>query len=99
VEPRLLGNRDEARDSTQNACVKAFENLASFDQGQKFFSWIYQILRNECFHVLRGRPPADALEEGQRKAKMQAELCICTAKTGFTTTTRRRIPTRSPMRA
>ena len=85
---RLLGNRDEALDSTQNAFVKAFENLASFDQGQKFFSWIYQILRNECLNVLRGRrpsvplpvdltaagTPADALEEGQRKAQVQAAL-------------------------
>ena len=85
---RLLGNRDEALDSTQNAFVKAFENLASFDQGQKFFSWIYQILRHECFNVLRGRrpsaplpfdlsapgTPADRLEEEQRRALVQAAL-------------------------
>ncbi len=85
---RLLGSRDEALDSTQNAFVKAFENLASFDQEQKFFSWIYQILRNECFNALRGRrpsaplpadliasgSPADALEEDQRRAVVQAAL-------------------------
>lgn len=85
---RLLGSRDEALDSTQNAFVKAFENLASFDQHQKFFSWIYQILRNECFNVLRSRrpsaplpvdltasgTPADALEEDQRRAQVQAAL-------------------------
>ena len=85
---RLLGSRDEALDSTQNAFVKAYENLASFDQGQRFFSWIYQILRNECLNVLRSRrpsaplpedmaaqgSPADALDEEQRRAAVQAAL-------------------------
>lgn len=85
---RFLGSRDEALDSTQNAFVKAFENLASFKQEQKFFSWLYQILRNECLNVLRSRrpsaslpddlraagSPSDALEQDQRKAAVQAVL-------------------------
>jgi RNA polymerase sigma-70 factor, ECF subfamily len=85
---RLLGNRDEAMDSTQNAFAKAYEHLASFDQQQRFFSWIYQILRNECFNVLRSRrpsgplpedlaatgTPADSLEQSERKAAVQAAL-------------------------
>ena len=72
----------------QNAFVKAYENLASFDQGQRFFSWIYQILRNECLNVLRSRrpfaplpedmaaqgSPGDALDEEQRRAAVQAAL-------------------------
>ena len=85
---RLLGSRDEALDSTQNAFVKAYQNLASFDQGQRFFSWIYQILRNECLNVLRSRrpsapltdnmvaqgSPADAFDEEQRRTAVQAAL-------------------------
>lgn len=85
---RLLGNREEALDSTQNAFVKAFEHLATFDQHQRFFSWIYQILRNECLNVLRARrpsgelpddltasgSPADGLENGERKRAVQAAL-------------------------
>ena len=85
---RLLGSRDEALDSTQNAFVKAYENLDSFDQGQRFFSWIYQILRNECLNVLRSRrpssplpedmaaqgSPSDALDEEQRRAAVQTAL-------------------------
>lgn len=60
---RLLGSRDDAMDATQNAFVKAFEHLGSFDQRQKFFSWIYQILRNECLNALRSRRPSTPLPE------------------------------------
>lgn len=89
---RLLGNRDAALDATQTAFVKAYEHLATFDQGQRFFSWIYQILRNECLNVLRGRrpsgplpddlaaagSPADPLIEGERRAAVQAALMALT---------------------
>jgi RNA polymerase sigma-70 factor (ECF subfamily) len=85
---RLLGSRDEALDATQNAFVKAYEHLDSFDQAQRFFSWIYQILRNECLNALRSRrssgplpddlvapgTPADALEDGERRSAVQAAL-------------------------
>jgi RNA polymerase sigma-70 factor (ECF subfamily) len=60
---RLLGNREDAQDSTQNALVKAYEHLASFDQRQRFFSWVYQILRNECLNALRSRRPSAPLPE------------------------------------
>lgn len=60
---RLLGNRDEALDITQTAFVKAFEHLASFDTNQRFFSWIYQIARNECLNALRARRPSAPLPE------------------------------------
>jgi RNA polymerase sigma-70 factor (ECF subfamily) len=89
---RLLGSRDDALDSTQNAFVKAFQHLASFDQDQRFFSWIYQILRNECLNVLRSRrpegplppdlrsvgSPVDPLEQGERQAAVQAALMTLT---------------------
>ena len=88
VAARLLGSRDEALDSAQNAFIKAYENLESFDQNQRFFSWLYQILRNECLNVLRSRrpsaplpedlaahgSPADALHEEQRRTAVQAAL-------------------------
>ncbi len=77
---RLLGSRDEALDSTQNAFVKAFENLASFDQRQKFFSWIYQILRNECFNALRSRRPSAQLPVDLTASGTPADLLGLTAE-------------------
>ena len=37
---RLLRDREEARDATQNAFVKAWQNLPQFDRSRRFFSWI-----------------------------------------------------------
>ena len=61
VALRMLGNRDDAKDATQTAFVRAYERLASFDEQYKFFSWIYRILMNECLNLLRGRRPEDEL--------------------------------------
>jgi RNA polymerase sigma-70 factor (ECF subfamily) len=52
---RMLGDYEEARDAAQNAFVKAYENLGTYDPRRRFFSWIYRILMNECLN-LRRRP-------------------------------------------
>ncbi|MBA2258361.1 MAG: RNA polymerase subunit sigma-70, partial [Acidobacteria bacterium] len=57
VAARLLGDREEARDATQTAFLKAYQALATCDRQRKFFSWIYRILVNECLNTLRGRRP------------------------------------------
>jgi RNA polymerase sigma-70 factor, ECF subfamily len=57
VAMRMLGNYEDARDATQIAFVKAYEHLDSFDRGQRFFSWLYRILKNECLNVIRARRP------------------------------------------
>jgi RNA polymerase sigma-70 factor (ECF subfamily) len=62
VAYRLLGDYEEARDATQNAFVKAFERLETFDPSRKFFSWLYRIAVNECLNILRARRPHEELE-------------------------------------
>ena len=87
VALRLLGNYEDARDATQIAFIKAYEHLDGFDRDQRFFSWLYRILKNECLNVLRGRRPlqgvyldlpavaaADPVERGQRQRAVQAAL-------------------------
>lgn len=63
VAARLLGDREEARDVTQTAFLKAYQALASCDRQRKFFSWIYRILVNECLNTLRARRPMQALDQ------------------------------------
>jgi len=63
VALRLLGRYDEASDATQNAFVKAYGHLDTFDTTQRFFSWIYRILRNECLNALRGQRPSEPLSD------------------------------------
>jgi len=52
---RLAGDYDEARDITQRAFIKAFDRLASFDPGRRFFSWVYRILVNEALDSVNTR--------------------------------------------
>jgi len=63
VALRMLGNAEDARDATQDAFVKAYQHLASFDSRYRFYSWMYRILVNECLNVNRDRrfnEPLDA---------------------------------------
>lgn len=62
VALRMLGNVADAQDVTQDAFVKAYQRLASFDSHYRFYSWMYRILVNECLNVTRARHPEDALE-------------------------------------
>src|SRR5262245_60282320 len=39
VALRMLGSREDAKDATQAAFLKAYEHLASYDPRHKFFSW------------------------------------------------------------
>ena len=88
VALRMLGNAEDAADATQNAFLKAYEWLGSFDPAFRFFSWIYRILTNECLNALRDRRPQepvtpemavapgplDALEADERRRVLQAAL-------------------------
>jgi RNA polymerase sigma-70 factor, ECF subfamily len=61
VAYRMLGSYDDALDSTQNAFIKAYEHLERFDTSQRFFSWLYRILKNDCLNALRDRRPSEPL--------------------------------------
>jgi RNA polymerase sigma-70 factor, ECF subfamily len=88
VALRMLGDSDAASDAAQNAFVKAYQKLESFDPTRRFFSWIYRILVNECLNARRdGRPhepippdlaadgtPADLFEIAERRRRVQAAI-------------------------
>ena len=87
VALRMLGNYEDAKDVTQDTFLKAYAHLDSFDPGQRFFSWIYRILKNECLNILRARRPSqpvsldlpagdavDPVEDGERQQAVQAAL-------------------------
>jgi RNA polymerase sigma-70 factor (ECF subfamily) len=60
---RLLGDRESARDATQTAFLKAYQGLGAYDPNQRFFSWIYRILLNDCLNRLRARQPETVLSD------------------------------------
>jgi RNA polymerase sigma-70 factor (ECF subfamily) len=53
---RICGNREEAGELTQDAFVRAYENLCRFRRESSFSTWIYRIARNAAIsHVRRHR--------------------------------------------
>ena len=49
----LTDDENKAADVVQEAFIKAYINLNSFDVKKKFSSWIYRIAHNEAMDVLR----------------------------------------------
>lgn len=60
---RLLGERDAASDAAQEAFVRAYSALASFDPSLRFDTWVLRIARNHCYDLLRRRQPQAEEEE------------------------------------
>ncbi len=52
---RMTGDRDDARDVTQNVFTRAFQNLSKFDFRHRFYSWLYRIAINESIRLLESR--------------------------------------------
>jgi RNA polymerase sigma-70 factor (ECF subfamily) len=63
VALRMLNDREDARDVTQTAFLKAWQKLHTYDRRNKFFSWIYRILLNEALNTLRQRRRLEPLDE------------------------------------
>ena len=51
----FLGDRKDAEDLSQEAFVRAFTKIRSFDLKCPFYPWFYRILRNLCLNHLRRR--------------------------------------------
>ena len=52
---RMVGDRDDAFDMTQEAFIKAYGSLSSFRGDSKFSVWIYRITTNVCLDFLRSK--------------------------------------------
>lgn len=52
---RMLGNANDAEDAAQEAFLRAYANLDSYDPKRKFSSWLFAIASNYCIDQLRRR--------------------------------------------
>lgn len=50
---RMIGDRDEAFDLCQDAFMKAYRELDTLKDLDRFSSWLYRIAHNTCFSKLR----------------------------------------------
>lgn len=64
---RLLRNREDAAEVSQEAMVKALARIESYDATRPFSPWVYRIARNLCIDRHRKKRPSLELDE-QRDA-------------------------------
>ena len=74
---RMLGNKHEAEDIAQEAFVRAFINIHTFDTNRKFSTWLYRIGTNLCIDRIRKKKPdyfLDAEVAGAEGLNMYSQI-------------------------
>ncbi|WP_042142177.1 RNA polymerase sigma factor SigW [Paucisalibacillus sp. EB02] len=74
---RMLGNKHEAEDIAQEAFIRAYVNIHSYDERRKFSTWLYRIATNLTIDRLRKRKPdyyLDAEVKGTEGLDMYSQL-------------------------
>jgi RNA polymerase sigma-70 factor (ECF subfamily) len=54
---RMLGNPHEAEDIAQEAFIRAYINIHSYDSSKKFSTWLYRIATNLSIDRIRKKKP------------------------------------------
>ena len=57
IAQHITQNREDAEDVVQDAFLKAYQNLANFQEQSKFYTWLVRIAVNEALMRLRRRRP------------------------------------------
>ena len=74
---RMLGNEHEAQDIAQEAFVRAYVNIKSFDVDRKFSTWLYRIATNLSIDRIRKKKPdyfLDAEIQGTDGLTMHSQI-------------------------
>jgi len=67
----ILGDKEEARDVTQEAFVQSYLNLSRFDRTRSFKSWLYSIAYKRCLDRIKKKK---SLREFIKKLIKEEEL-------------------------
>ena len=65
---RITANREDALDLTQDAFLKAYQNLRKLDDPGRFAPWLYRIAHNEAYSMFRKRRPETDVDEMEPEA-------------------------------
>jgi RNA polymerase sigma-70 factor (ECF subfamily) len=65
VARRILGNEEDARDAVQDAFIRAYKAIGTFESRAQLHTWLHRILVNVALMKLRERRrrPTESLEE------------------------------------
>ena len=78
---RLVGNREDALDLSQDVFLKAYQNLKKLEDTSRFAPWLYRIAHNEAYSLLRryrpeGEITADPSTAGETGRLYPVELSL-----------------------
>jgi RNA polymerase sigma-70 factor (ECF subfamily) len=71
---RIVRDRSEAEDITQEVFVKIWKNIKKFDPDQNFKTWLFTIARNTTFDWLRKRKDISFSQMGDDEKKFEETL-------------------------
>ena len=77
---RVVSNREDAMDLSQDVFLKAYQNLTKLDDPGRFSAWLFRIAHNEAFSMLRKRRPesemAEPIQRDRGPAMLPMELSL-----------------------
>ena len=75
---RILQNREDALDLSQDVFLKAYQNLRKLEDPARFAAWLFRIAHNEAYSLFRKRKPEGEPEVTERPegAAFPIELSI-----------------------
>lgn len=71
---RMLGNREEAEEVSQDTFIKVFHSLERFKGDSKISTWIYRIAYNACLDRIRLRKSRTFLDVGEMEDFVFTEM-------------------------
>ena len=63
---RILRNREDALDLSQDVFLKAYQNLRKLEDNTRFAAWLFRIAHNEAYSLFRKRRPETEPESEER---------------------------------
>lgn len=83
---KLVGNREDAMDISQDVFLKAYQNLGKLEDPGRFGGWLFRIAHNEAYSLLRkSRLDGEELTEtaplppGPRMLPVETSLAVAAA--------------------
>lgn len=73
---RMMGDRMEAEDLTQETFLAAWKGLPQFRAEARFSTWLYRIAVNKCNDCLRARRRPDEQRDADGEVLDMAELAV-----------------------
>jgi RNA polymerase sigma-70 factor (ECF subfamily) len=65
---RILQNREDALDLSQDVFLKAYQNLRKLEEPDRFAAWLFRIAHNEAYSLFRKRKPEVEQENSEHAA-------------------------------